>query len=439
MIEATRAGTHADAVARLAQPVIDGEWASGLAIGLVDGNSVETYGFGRIGDSDSARPNEDTVFEIGSISKVFTALVLADSTVRGDVRLDQPVNELLPAGASLASPDGQAVTLKHLATHSSGLPALPPNLTPTSLDDPYAQYTPALLYQSLTSTPLASTPGTKYAYSNFGAGLLGQVLADREGTTYGALLAQRITEPLGMNRTGRGLPADNVASGHDADGAPVAYWEFDALAGAGAIRSSVSDMIRFARANLVRSNDALGRALALAQEVHADLPGSRVGLGWHIGHGGPLDGIRWHNGQTGGFHSFMAIDPGGQKAAILLANTASVRLDELGVALLRALRGETVSLNLPPTIAVSESVLGSYVGTYRLAPGFDLTVMADGTRLYLQATGQPRYRVFAASETTFFYRVVDAQVEFRKDAAGGVDALILRQGGRDLVASRVPE
>lgn len=429
-LEAARSSAHAEAAASLANAFIGDQWSTGLAIGIVDGESFETYGFGRRSAEDALVPNEDTVFEIGSISKVFTSLLLADAVTRGELELEQPVNELVPNATQLPSFEGQQITLRHLATHGSGLPSLPPNLVVTSLENPYLGYTAAKLYESLPLATLATKPGTAYAYSNWGAGLLGQILADHARSTYGDLVEKRIVQPLAMTRTSVRLPTENVAQGHDANGAPTPHWDLDGLAGAGAIRSSVGDLVRFVRANLDRPGD-VGAALALAQRVHGEYPTMKLGLGWHL-----VGGLHFHNGETGGFHSFMAIDLVKKQGVVVLSDTAVMGLDALGFALVRTLRGEPATLGLPPLVAVSEQRLDTYVATYR-HPDIELTVTRDGDRLYVQVPGQPRFRVFPSSDRTFHLRVVDASVEFRDGASGTVNELVLHQGGVDLALERV--
>ena len=275
--------------------------------------------------------------------------------------------------------------------HTSGLPRLPANLAPAAEDDPYADYTAERLYAELPRTRLQSTPGRQYLYSNLGAGLLGELLATRAGTTYVERVNALVASPLQMSRTGEGLPADNVARGYDADGLAVSYWRFDALAGGGSLRSTARDLLRFARANLTPPEGPLGDALRLAQRVHSDPP-TRMGLGWHVGLGGAGSHVLWHNGGTGGFSSFLALDVARGHGVVVLANTFNPQTDAVGVELLKLLRGEPAALELPPVVEVDDATLASYEGSYALSSTFVITVTRDGARLYAQATGQTRLR-----------------------------------------------
>src|SRR3990167_8552396 len=176
-------GPHRVAVAAQVQPFLDAELTPALVIGLYDQGKREVYGFGRAGTGpDAATPTGTTLFEIGSITKVFTALLLADAAQAKQVELDQPLADLLPPGVPAPTLAGAAITLRQLALHSPGLPRLPPSLIPPAADpDPYAGYGEDALYADLVATALQDPPGTRIVYSNFGAGLLGHVLGKKLG------------------------------------------------------------------------------------------------------------------------------------------------------------------------------------------------------------------------------------------------------------------
>jgi CubicO group peptidase (beta-lactamase class C family) len=425
---------HADVVRALAQPFVDGHWTPALAIGLVSPTGVETYGLGRVRDDGSPTvPDADTAFEIGSVSKVFTSLILADAVHRGDLALEEPIDELLPPGVHAPSMAGRQITLQHLATHTSGLPSLPANFAPASDANPYADYTRDLLFAALPATTLATAPGTTYAYSNLGAGLLGQLLSDHAHATYAELLRSRITQPLGMTRTDVVFPAANVAQSHDAGDDAVPPWDFAALAGAGAVRSTVRDLVELVRANLAPPSGDLGAAIELTQRPQTAPPIRPMGLAWHVGLGpASLASVLWHNGQTAGAHAFVALDLTGKNGVVVLANAGQMRVDDLGIALLQTLRGEaTAPIDLPVTVPVAESTLATYVGKYVVSDDFALDISRQGPQLFVQATHQPRFHLYARSEAEFYLRDVDAAITFRSDA------LVLHQGGQDTVAKRV--
>ena len=433
----------AERVDEVVRPYVDSGILIGAVVGVIDGESEVVRGFGRLSAVRAEAPDAETIFEIGSISKVFTGVMLASLAGEGLVELDDSVQALLPKGPLVptrASDDGkQEITLTHLATHSSGLPYMPGNFNPPDKEHPYVHYTTEAMYAFLSAHMLRRAPGEQYEYSNLGAGLLGHALELRSKHTYAALLRSRITRPLGLTATHIDVPAAgraNLAPPHTADGVPTEPWDFAVLKGAGAVRSNVKDMLVFARANLEAGDSPLGRALTLARKIHWRPTvgrGPSMGLGWHAGPGD----LRWHNGQTGGFHSFLQVEPAKGRALVILSNTASDQVDQLGQALANMLAGKPVeapAFQMP--IELAGETLNRYVGTYEILPQFKLTVTHEDGRLMAQATGQGKIRLWPKSETEFFLRVVTARVTFEKDNDGKIVALTLFQNGQELKGKR---
>lgn len=385
----------------------------------------------------------NTVFEIGSITKVFTGVLLADMVQRGEVRLDDPVSKFLPAAVRMPARNGRQITLLDLATQTSGLPRLPTNQSPKDVSNPYADYGTEKLYQFLASYTLPRDVGSKYEYSNLGVGLLGHVLSLQAGKTYGELVKERILDPLGMKDTGIELSASmkpRMAQGFNAGSTPVGTWDFSVLAGAGALRSTANDMLKFLAANLDADSSAAGNALAQARlsRRDADRPGNRIGLGWHIV---DVSGstLTWHNGGTGGFRTFIGMDEARKRGVIVLSIT-TLSPDDIAFHLLEpqvALVGAPVPPKPRSEISVDPRKLQAYVGVYQLAPGFQLAITREGGSLFGQATGQSKVQLFAESEIEFFLKVVDAQVTFVKDSSGKVNQLILHQNGSNIAGLRV--
>jgi CubicO group peptidase (beta-lactamase class C family) len=301
---------------------------------------------GKPGDGNARPLDGDTIFEIGSIGKVFTALLLADMARRGEVALDDPVAKYLP-GIRMPERDGRAITLEHLATHTSGLPRLPTNFAPRDPSNPYADYSVAQLYEFLSGYELTREAGSHYQYSNLGAGLLGHVLARRAGTDYGTLVASRIAGPLGMYGTRMTVPASllaRAATGHDELLRPVANWTDTTLAGAGSLQSSVDDLLKFLAANLHPKNSPLSSALTamLAVRKPTGAPGVDIALGWHVSRRNGSDFV-WHNGGTGGYASFIGYSPQAGVGVVVLSN-AAVDVDDIA---LRVIDGRQVQATLP--------------------------------------------------------------------------------------------
>jgi D-alanyl-D-alanine-carboxypeptidase/D-alanyl-D-alanine-endopeptidase len=387
-----------------------------LVIGVIRGGKQQVVTFGGA--------TENTIYEIGSVTKTFTALLLADAVQHGEVSLDDPVQKLLPDFTIPREGDHQ-ITLLDLATQSSGLPRLPDNLLPKDAANPYADYTPAKLKTFLAAYKLPRVPGATYEYSNLGFGLLGHALATRAHLSYAELVTRRITAPLGMKDTGVAVSTD--AAKRVAAGNPIARWDFDALAGAGALKSTAHDMLIYVGAMMKGGPAALATTPRRATESAA----RRIGLAWMTEARGGRD-VVWHNGMTGGYASFVGFTADGERGVVVLTNS-SHDVSDLGML---ALTPETMT---PPAkeIALTAKAAAAYAGRYRLAPGFDLVVRADGNQLRAAATGQAELPLFASAEDEFFYKAVDARISFRRDTTGKVTSLVLHQNGNDMPALRV--
>jgi len=375
------------------------------------------------------------VFEIGSITKTFTATILADMVVRGEARLDDPVAKYLPSSAHIPSRNGRQITLRDLATQSSGLPRMPSNFAPRDQTNPYADYSVDQMYAFLAGYQLPRDIGETYEYSNLGMGLLGHTLALKVGLSYEDLVKRRVLTPLGMSETAITLaPAmrSRLQPGHDAEGKVVPNWDLPTLAGAGALRSTANDMLTFLAANLDTTARPLARAMrdARTPRREAGSAAMRIGLAWHI-LARPTGSIVWHNGGTGGYRSFAGFDPVRRVGVVVLCNNGNESMDDLGFHLLDA----TFPLQQPPAqrteVAVDSLVLQRWVGEYELAPTFHIVVTREGTHLFAQATAQPRFGIFAESDSTFFLKAVDAQLTFRPDG------LVLHQNGQHVPARKV--
>jgi len=397
-----------------------GKHGAGIVVGLLDAN-----GRRRIV---AAGVDAGAVFEIGSITKVFTASVLSDMVARREVKLDDPVANYLPRAVHMPV-RGRPISLLDLATQVSGLPRLPDNLAPRDPSNPYADYSVRQLYEFLSRYQLPRDPGASYEYSNLGMGLLGHALALRARMSYEQLVARRLLTPLGMRETAITLTPPlraRLAPGHDEAGKVVPNWDLPTLAGAGALRSTASDMLAFLAANVDTSATPIGRALRQTHDPRqaTDNPNLKVGLAWHI-LSRPIGNIVWHNGGTGGYRTFIGFDPVRRIGVVVLSNF-NRSVDDLGYHLL----DESFPLEPPPQrhaeVAVDSLVLARYVGDYELAPTFHIVITREAMHLFLQATAQPRFPIFAESDSTFFLTVVDAQITFRPDG------LVLHQNGQHI-------
>lgn len=313
---------------------------AGLVIGVLRDGVVSVRGR----SADGAVLDGRSMFEIGSITKTFTSLLLADGVVRGEWTLATPVRDLLPAGASVPSRDGVEITLEHLATHTSGLPNAPIPIVAGSVEmlrgrDPYARLTADGLLRALSTAKLKRTPGSGTVhYSNLGVGILGAALANQCAMSFADLLAVRICGPLGLMDTVTDgqlsvVQRSRMVPGHRGRGKSAAAWPLDGIPAAGALRSTADDMLRFLSAQLHPEDTELAEAIRLTHVLRDD-PQLTIGLGWMR-----IDKphrLWWHNGGTGGYRSFAGFRPDRGDAAVVLANH-SRSVDLVGLRTLRSL------------------------------------------------------------------------------------------------------
>lgn len=433
------AGSSDEGLAQLLQVRVAQEGVS-LAAGRLRGgrlDAAETAGASASGQVSA--PDADSFFEIGSITKTFTALLLADAVVRGELRLDDAVETVLPDGIRLRDVQGDPIRWRDLATHRSGLPRLPPNMMPARPTDPYADYGAESLLLFLKSWKPEVARDSRYVYSNLGFGLLGQALAWRERAGYQALLTRRVLEPLGLQGMvgfDAGLPRP-VLQGHGADRKPVSAWHFtDAIAGAGALRASVRGLLRYAHAAMGGFEHPLRDAFALClqRQGDSDKPINPTGLAWLLA---PLDGrtVFNHDGGTAGFSSSLWLDPQRGYATVVLAN-AQVGVNDLALHILEPrIPLKDFAATRQPAIEIDAARLAPLAGVYALNAQFKLRLRAEGQRLFAQATGQGEFELFAKTPRRFFARVTPLEIEFDGEQ-GPPQALTLFQGANRLRFAR---
>lgn len=326
----------ADVIKNVEARITNG-YSPSIAIGIIDKDGPQYYLFGT--KTAGGQPvNEHTIYEIGSISKTFTGILLAQAVLDGKVKTDDPAQKHLPATLTLPTRNGQQITLGHLSDHTSGLARMPSNFNPKDPANPYADYTVEQMYAFLKGYTLPRDIGSQYEYSNLAQGLLGHILALKAGTSYEELMLSKIATPLGMKETKITFDEkmkQNLAMGYS-QGAQVSNWDIPTLAGAGAIRSSVHDMLLYLEANMGLKKTKLYPAMQLAHQPRHDKPGggTRVGLGWHISKGNEGDVI-WHNGGTGGYRTFAGFVKETGKGVVVLTNS-NKGADDLGFHLLNS-------------------------------------------------------------------------------------------------------
>ena len=416
----------------------------GIVVGVIDAKGRRVVSYGHLEKGDNRPLDGDTVFEIGSITKVFTSLLLADMAQRGEVKLDDPISKYVPTTAKIPQRDGKQITLVDLATHTSALPRMPDNFNPKDAANPYIDYTEDQLFKFLSSYELPRDIGVKFVYSNLGFGLLGIGLARRNGTDYETLVETRICEPLGMKSTRITLTPEmeqRFAAGHSSDLVTVSRWDIPSLAGAGALRSSTNDMLKFLAAAMGYSHTSLSPAFKAMLSVKRPTGQAFIdsALGWAVDTRGGAE-IIWKNGGTGGYRTFIGYSPRTGVGIVALSNASTAAgTDDIGMHLLDARFPLDVPEGSPRETTVSSKASDGYLGRYKLGPTSVVTITREGDQVYAQLTGQPRAAIYAKGEREFFYKIVDAQISFQGDVQGQATSLVLHQGGRDQTANRITD
>ena len=324
----------------------------GLVIGVYKNGKSFIKGYGTVSKESTTVPDPSTVFQIASVSKLFTTSLLQILSDEGIVKMDDTLGDLIGDSMSL-SPAAQRVTLKQLATHTSGFPRVPKSLGLNAtklagkenlMQNPYSHLGPEYIFDYLKTTMDKREPG-RFEYSNFGMGLLGHVLEIVTKKNFEPLVSEMLLAPLDMRNTAVTLTPqmkENLAQGYTADGVPSPLWTFSALAGAGAFNSNVEDMMKFVRAN-IENGSLMSQTL---KKTHAPQFGGDTGIGWMQ----PtiLDrffgnrAVVWHNGMVGGYASYVSVDTKAKTGIVILSNKA-VDVTMLGMMLTRQARTQSWS------------------------------------------------------------------------------------------------
>ncbi|AME28572.1 serine hydrolase [Burkholderia sp. PAMC 26561] len=413
----------------LAERVDLREQSVGLVVGMIEGNKRRILSYGRHSVDDFRVPNGDSVFEIGSITKVYTSLLLADMVRKGEARLDEPVEDLLPSGVVVPQRNGQKITLQHLAMHLSGLPRMPDNFNSEG-PDPFRNYTAEALYQFLASHELTRDIDTEHEYSNLGAGLLGHALACRAGRDYESLLRERVIIPLGLNSTSiapSGSMGGRLVPGHDAEMKAVPGWNLgpSVLAGAGALRSTVNDQLTLIETIFGERKSNLDDAVQDTLIYRRRIADNDVVLGWGSQTVGN-DQMFGHDGGTAGYRSMLLFFRRARVGVVLLSNAAA----EVGDIAHHLLDPSKPLTKARLVVSIDPTILNSYAGRYELRSDFVITIVAREHHLVAQATGQSPFDLFPEDDQNFFARF-DVQITFNLSADGVVHSMTLHQHRKD--------
>ena len=354
----------------------------GIVVGIVDEHGSGIVSYGKLDNGTDQEVNGDTLFEIGSVTKTFTGLLLQDMVECGEMKLDDPVAKYLPELVKMPTYDGKQITLLQLATHTSGLPLFPDNLDPKWADNLFADYPVEKLDAFVSGYKLTREPGTKYEYSTVGMALLGRAIALKAGKNYESLLVDRICRPLKMDSTRITLTPElksRFAQGHNYFGYAVSRTDWGALMGGAALRSTADDMLKYVSANLGLTQSSLPPLMEKTHVAHfhayldadTDL-NTDIGLAWMITRDLQGTKIIQHGGLTRGFITFAGFDMMRRRGVVIMCNSQDFDVSRIGLLLLES---EWQSDRRPKETKISSEVYDSYVGQYQLSPDFGLGML----------------------------------------------------------------
>jgi len=425
----------------LAERIDQKQQSVGIVVGIIEDRGERIVAQGALNQADPRSLGGNTTFEIGGLTSIFTSLLLADMSRKGELAMNDPVSKYLPSDVKIPNQRGQQITLADLATHTSGLPLMPLNFHPKNPANPYADYTEADLFQSLANTQLNGRLGLDYAYSNVGMALLASALSRRAGQSYETLLKTRFFAPLGMTNTAVSATPEmkaQFAVGHNTYLQPVGYWDPGGMAGAVGIKSTTQDLLTFIEAVLGYRQTALAPSMAamLSLRRPTRYAGLELALGWHV-LATSTSQIVWDNGGTGGFRGFMGFAPSRKVGIVVLSNTDGVNgIEDLALHLFTPTPPELLAQREHVEVKIDPRLFQNYTGVYQLADGMQLTISQDGDHLVAQL-GQQKFMLAAESIKDFFVQNVEGQLTFVTDRTGNAYMLVLHQAGTDMPAKRL--
>ncbi len=435
-----------------ARLVIDGV---GFAAARLDANGVDLKTVGVVRRGDPAPVTTETLFELGSLTKAFVALLYADGVLRRRFAADDPIEDLLPNGLRVRDRAGNPIRMVDLATHRSGLPRMPGNLSAREMADPYPGYSEARMFAFLRAWKPVVERGERFEYSNFGYGLLSIVLSRQLGLSFDQALRRHVLTPLQLDdmRLARPLPttddlaavgaalgaslalAPRLASPHNAERRPTLAWRFDAMAGAVGLLGSITSLGRFMEAALGRFDHPLREAfsMCLQYRTEGEHPLHPFGFGWEMSTIVGADGSRRtlfnQDGATAGFSTSLWLEPARQRAGAVLSNafieTRSLALRAVDPAL------SEDDFNL---MVVSADALSTLVGSYFRDARYALDVRLRNGRLWMQETAQQEFELLPKADRRFISR--QGTLEFVFDDGDRAPSLRVVNGDRELLFKR---
>jgi D-alanyl-D-alanine-carboxypeptidase/D-alanyl-D-alanine-endopeptidase len=407
----------------------------GAVVGVIDASGRRRIvSFGRSDAADERSLDGDTVFQMGSLSKPFVGLLLADMVRRGEVALDDPAQKYLPPGVTMPE-RGRPITLRDLSTHRSGLPSMPDNFRLDADPNPIEAYRVEDLWRFLSSYSLTREPGVKYEYSNLAVSLLGRLLARRAGKEYETLLNERVLRPLGMRSSAMTVSrsmARRLTPGHNPYLQPVQEWEMKTLQASGSLRSTANDMLRFVGGYLGKAPVPLADSMALQLRTHSPQDGN-LALGWFVDE---FEGrqVYSHEGSKWGYRTGVAFDPKTHTGVVVLQNARTE--DHPHILAIHLLTGRP----LPPALKapaekrlqpLAPEILERYAGRYRAKDGIVQVISKRDRLLVAYTPGSAGLEFLPTGVRDFFYHVGNDDITFELDDGDRVTGMRIYGDGKE--------
>lgn len=411
----------------------------GGVVGIYYKGETHYYTYGYTAKDKEKKVDNATLFEIGSNTKVFTALLLANEMEKRKVDANSYIDKYVDVNKNISN----RVHLVDLATHTSGLPTLHDSASMveiTQLDStcPYCVVDNKYILSLAKKTDKLNEYGS-FEYSNYGFALLGNILTTMNHSSYDKLIKTNIFQPLHMNNSSAAMDTNDarMAQGYE-EGERQPYMMLTGLAPAGIIKSDVQDMLSFIKHEMGVNHSALDKAIQLSQQTWYSNAELAMGLGWFkaVEYG---DTVYMMRGDTYGFSSLMAFDKQQQLGIVVMLNCKSGAPQSIFSYVMKQTAGQAPQYALKfekPSIKLDSNILSRYVGDYKIMEGLSIKVFTENNELYIQLTGQQKGKADAVSENIFVERDVKAEFEFVKNDKGNISKLILRQNGREIPAIR---
>ncbi len=431
-----------DAVNKHVEPLIEAGLIPGAVVAVRSKGIDSYYTLGTLDYDGDETPSFDTLYEIGSISKVMTGVLFADAIRRGEVTKETLVDDLLPEGEDAKDFKGTEVQLWHLTTHTSGWPTAPANLRPSDPENPFLGYTEQMMYDYISNVSPMTEPGTKFEYSNLAVGLLGTLVSnnanDGVGSSYEDLVIERVFEPLGIEEFWITLGDDELERLAPATSSKRSTKHWGAtgpMDPAGMWVSSAPAMLEFAAANLDGGEGEIYESLEASHETMADSGFGKVAFGWMLAQDGST---YWHNGMTGGYSSYMAFNDQIDTAVVVLTNGATFATTAAGEKLFQQLGGIDVDpISLEAADPIDPEYAAQLVGEYK-SPYFVMEITYERGGLFAKITGQTALSIVKTDEEhRFRYEAVDAELGFEVSDDGKAESVTLYQNGQEIKSKRV--